>query len=60
MDSTRDLEPEVDPADAADQRRSVTEGTESLGATAPFEANPADAAEQAAPVPYDEDDERPA
>ncbi|PRX47217.1 hypothetical protein B0I33_106318 [Prauserella shujinwangii] len=56
MDDKRDLEPE---ADVEEQRHPVREGGDDPTETPmPFEANPADAAEQQAAVPIDDEDEQ--
>ncbi|NIJ13231.1 hypothetical protein FHU38_003575 [Saccharomonospora amisosensis] len=62
MTENHDLVPD---ADADEQREPVGGGDEGdvdrAGMRVPFEANPADVAEQAVPVPLDEEDEnRPA
>ncbi|KID29712.1 hypothetical protein [Prauserella rugosa] len=66
MTENHDLAPD---ADVDEQRRSLVEsgeglegaagsGSEPAPASVPFDADPADAAEQAEPVPFDDDEYR--
>ncbi|WP_199435375.1 hypothetical protein [Qaidamihabitans albus] len=56
MDDKRDLESD---ADVEEQRQPVREGgDEPTDTSMPLEADPADAAEQRAAVPFDEEDEQ--
>ncbi|CAM2824029.1 hypothetical protein SAXI111661_03510 [Saccharomonospora xinjiangensis] len=55
MTENHDLAPE---ADVTEQQLPATETADvPVETRVPMEANPADVAEQAAPVPYDEDDD---